>query len=298
MSCLFTFFCFFGFSQQPEYTLSNLSINSEYPHFGLSKVGHSKILFTSYQLNKKEKPVLVGGNTVLEICEANVLADGSLSDIKPLKIDKDVELPTITSATIDPSGSYLYVTTLYTKRNKPKGDFKETNFHIEVAEYLKGVGWTNFKVLPFCNPRYSYAHPAFSGDGKTLYFTANIRGGKETTKGGSDIFKVDVLDNNTFGEPENLGSKVNSYSKDMFPFVTNNAIYFVSDRPNGYGGFDIYKSAIDTDGTYTKAEKLIKPLNSAKDDLSIVLISDSSGYIVSKRDGGQGDDDVYYFKKN
>ena len=289
----------FSFSQTEAYTVSNLEINNENPHFGLMKLEGHKIIFTSYLLGKKGKVKLVSGNPILTIYEGMISEAGKISEVKPVQIDDKQIIPTITSATISPDESKLYLTTIYSNKNKPKGDFKATNFHIEVGEFKAGVGWTNFKVLPFCKPRYSYAHPTLSKDGKTLYFTANIRGGKETTKGGSDIFKVNVLDNNTYSEPKNLGSKVNSYSREMFPFISeDNTLYFASNRPNGSGGFDIYKSAINDNGTFNKSEKLPKPINSNKDDFSLIMNSNNtSGYFSSKRAGGKGDDDVYYFKK-
>ena len=194
-------------------------------------------------------------------------------------------------------GKHLYLTTNYNDKDRPKGNFKATNFHIKVGEYKAGLGFTNFKVLPFCKPKFSYAHPCLSKDGKTLYFIANIRGGKETTKGGSDIFKVELLENGKYSEPKNLGSKVNSYSREMFPFLsTDNTLYFASNRPNGFGGFDIYKSKMNSEGAFLKAEKLPKPINSAKDDFSFIIDAENkAGHFSSKRIKGKGDDDVYYF---
>ncbi|GAA4269549.1 PD40 domain-containing protein [Hyunsoonleella aestuarii] len=286
------------FSQSSDYSITNLKINNEHPHFGLMKHSTNKIIFTSYLLGKKGKVRLVSGNPILTIYEGVISSSGEIEAVEAVKIDDTQIIPAITSAAISPDGSKLYLTTIYSKKNKPKGDFKATNFHIEVGEYHEEVGWTNFKVLPFCKPKYSYAHPMVSGDGKTLYFTANLRGGKESTKGGSDIFKVDILDNKTFSEPKNLGSKVNSYSREMFPYIgDDNVLYFASNRPNGFGGFDIYKSKMNDDGTFSKTEKLPKPLNSNKDDFSLIMMGDS-GYFSSKRAGGKGDDDIYFFKAN
>ncbi|WP_298238834.1 hypothetical protein [uncultured Algibacter sp.] len=297
---IYIFFLFgvLSFAQSEKYTVTNLEINNENPHFGLMKLKNDKIIFTSYLLGKKGKLKLVSGSPILTIYEGTLSESGKITDVIPVKIDEKQILPTITSATISPDGSRLYLTTIYNNKNKPKGDFKTTNFHIEVGEYNEAIGWTNFKVLPFCKPKYSYAHPALSPDGKTLYFTANIRGGKETTKGGSDIFKVTILGNNTYSEPKNLGSKVNSYSREMFPFISSdNTLYLASNRPNGFGGFDIYRSTMNEDGTFNKSEKLPKPINSNKDDFSLIMDTSSSGYFSSKRTGGKGDDDVYYFKK-
>ena len=292
---------FLGFSQAKHYTIQNISMNDDKPHFGLSVYQNDKALFTSYLLNKNGKVKTFLDNGILTLYTGTKEVNGEIVNIEALQIDKKEDIFNITSATFSPDGKKLYVTTNYTNRkNKPKGDFKETNFHIEVAEYKKGVGWTNFKVLPFCKPRYSYAHPVMSPDGKTLYFTSNLRGGKETTKGPSDIFKVDVLGNNTYGEPRNLGSKVNSYSGEMFPFISkDNTLYFASNRPNGYGGYDIYKCSTNSKGIFEKAIKLPKPINSDKDDICFIIDSENkSGYFSSKRSKGKGEDDIYYFIKN
>lgn len=303
---MFKLFCYItfllgslSFSQTKNFTITNSKINTEHPHFGLARIG-SKMIFTSYLLDKKGRVKRVQGNPVLTIFEAEISNTNEIESVKLIEIDPKQKIPQITSATKSSDGKLLYITTQYTFRDKPEGNFKDTNFHLKVGEFKIGIGWTNFKVLPFCNPKYSYAHPVLSKDGKTLYFIANIRGGSETTKGGSDIFKVDVLDDNAFSEPKNLGVKVNSYSKEMFPFIADdNTLYFSSNRPGGFGGYDIYKSVMNEGGTFEKAEKLPKPLNSVKDDFSLIINSDNaSGFFSSKRDKGKGDDDIYYFTIN
>lgn len=289
---------FFGYAQSEIYKVTNLTINNEYPHFGLMRVDSNKIIYTSYLLAKNGKVKRVGGDAVLTIFEGELSDDGQIVNTKPVLIDPEYDISHITSACISPNGHYIYLATNYNRKDRPKGDFKDTNFHIKVGEYKEGVGFTNFKVLPFCKPRYSYAHPALSKDGKELYFIANLRGGKETTKGGSDIFKVAILGDNTYTEPKNLGSKVNSYSREMFPYVSaDNTLYFASNRPNGFGGFDIYKSIMSNEGVFEKAVKMPKPINSNKDDFCFIL-DDNTGYFSSKRTEGKGDDDIYYFTLN
>jgi len=286
-----------SFSQNETYEAINLNINDEKPHFALSQYNGDKVIFTSYLLTKSGKLKLSGGEPILTLFHGDKSVNGELTNFGELLIDDKEDIKFISSAVFSPDGKYLYVTTNYmSRKNKPKGDYKITNFHIEIAEYIESVGWTNFKVLPFCKPKYSYAQPFVSLDGKTLYFVANIRGGKNNTRGGSDIFKVQILGDNTYGEPKNLGTQINSYSKEMFPFLSaNNMFYFASNRPNGVGGFDIYKSKMLDDGTFEKAKVLPKPINSRKDDISFIIDEFGNGYFSSKRPGGKGDDDVYYF---
>ena len=287
--------CFFGFSQSEKYNVNNLEINTEYPHFGLMLINDSKIFCTSFLLDKRDRVKRFQGNPILTIFQGVVSDDGNIQELKPIEIDPSQKIFYITSATLSPKGDQLYITTIFEGK-----DINEDNFQIKVGEFKDGLGWTNFKTLSFIDSKYSYAHPAISKDGKTLFFTANIRGGKETTKGGSDIFKVDILGDNVYGEPKNLGSKVNSYSKEMFPFISaDNTLYFASNRTNGFGGYDIYKSKTNKDGTFDKAEKLPRPINSNKDDFCFVINTvNKTGYFSSKREGGKGDDDIYYFTLN
>lgn len=289
---------FISFSQA-DYNITNLKINDDRPHYSLKYTQNNKVIFTSYLLAKNGKIKKKGGNPIITVFEGLISANGQIINEKPILIDSKELIGNITSATLSNDGKRLFISTHYNAKDKPIGNFKATNFTIKVGEYITGKGWTNFKVLPFCKARYSYGHPVFSNDGKTLFFIANIRGGKETTKGGSDIFKVDVLENGTYSDPKNLGPKVNSYSREMFPFLSaDNTLYFSSDRPNGFGGFDLYKSEMNADGIFEKAEKMPKPINSEKDDFSIVINKNSiSGYFSSKRLKGKGDDDIYYFSK-
>jgi WD40-like Beta Propeller Repeat len=287
----------FVFSQKRTFTVSELKINDERPHFSLNYSKNNKVHYISYLLNKNGKIKTVIGEPILTVFEAEIIDNDIKSEI-PIVLAEGVTMTNVSSVILSPEGKHLYVTVTYNNKNSPKGDFSIENFHIEVGEFVAGVGWTNFKVLPFCNPKYSYGHPTFSKDGKTMYFIANIKGGKEATKGASDIFKVDVLGNNTFSEPINLGIKVNSFSKEMYPFISDdNTLYFASNRPNGFGGFDIYKSKMTVDGSFDKAEKLPEPINSKQDDFCFVIDSKNrTGFFSSKRTlGGKGEDDIYYF---
>lgn len=299
--CIYLSIFLFGIvSQSQDYNIVNLEMNNDKPHFGLTVGSKGKVLFTSYKVSKKGKVKMNSVDPILTLYEAEKASNGDIVNIKPLQIDSKQDITHITSATYSPNGKYLYLTTNYAnKKSRPKGTYKISNFFIEVGEYIDGVGWTNFKMLPFCKTKYSYAHPNISPDGKTLYFIANIRGGKNNTKGPSDIFKVDIIEGNTYGEPENLGANVNSYSREMFPFMSeDNTLYFASNKPNGVGGFDIYKSVMNQEGVFEKAEILPKPINSKESDISFVIDANGSGYIASKRKGGKGDDDLYYFTKD
>lgn len=79
--------------------------------------------------------------------------------------------------------------------------------------------------------------------GDTIWFSSDRKGGM----GGYDVY-MSVKDKaGTWSEPLNMGMPVNSPSNDMFfrPSPVNKGEYWLaSDRPGGYGGFDIYSLVI------------------------------------------------------
>jgi outer membrane protein OmpA-like peptidoglycan-associated protein len=139
-------------------------------------------------------------------------------------------------------------------------------------------------------------HPSLSSDGKMLYFISDMPGGL----GKTDIYYVHLLEDGTYGKPINAGPTVNTMNREMFPFLSKKGIlYFSSDGRSGLGSLDIYKSVVSDGGTvYSNSESLESPVNSVWDDFAFTLNEkDSTGYFSSNRDGGKGDDDIYFFKE-
>jgi hypothetical protein len=65
---------------------------------------------------------------------------------------------------------------------------------------LENDKWVNITELPFDSDNYSTAHPILSPDEKTMYFVSDMPG----TIGLSDLFKVQINEDGTFGNPVNL----------------------------------------------------------------------------------------------
>ena len=145
--------------------------------------------------------------------------------------------------------------------NKLKG-IQTYNLLIQRAEYVDGKGWTNFETLPFCKPNNNFAHPALSPDGRMLYFASDMPG----TKGQSDIWRVEILANGGYGEPQNLGDNINTEGRDTFPFISDEGkLFFATDGHVGLGGLDIFVAKIGDDGTVGEAFNVGKPVNSSAD---------------------------------
>lgn len=284
-----------SFGQIRNYTIKNLKVNDELSQYGAVYQQDNKVCFSRYKINdygSVDKNRM--GQTIFTLYEGEVGENGEIINTKEFK-SADVFTFNSSTAAFSSDGKYMYVTTNEEKRGDVyKHDEKTRNLRIERGEYIEGKGYSNFAPLSFCNPNYSYGHPAISPNGDYLYFTSNI----PSAKGPTDIFRVTIEEGTKYGEPENLGDTINSTRKEMFPTVSSdNVLYFSSDRAKGIGGLDLYKCNISEDGHVGQPVLMAAPFNSRGDDICLVFNkNDTEGYFSSNRAGGKGEDDIYYFK--
>ena len=182
-------------------------------------------------------------------------------------------------------------------------------------EFLKGTydAWSLATSIESAPPG---AHPTFNTaalegcpfaarDGKTFFFASNRGGGV----GGIDIYvstRESVGD--PWGAPVNVGAPVNSSSNDFCPTLARDGhtFYFVSDRPGGCGGDDIYRTRWRNRASFDTPANLGCQVNSAGDEASpFPLPEPRSGLVLfysSNRSGGfsaeaagvvKGDADLY-----
>nr|WP_315175779.1 OmpA family protein [uncultured Flavobacterium sp.] len=195
--------------------------------------------------------------------------------------------------TFTKDGKTMYFTrNNYLDGKKGKNENKITLIKIYKATLAENK-WTNITELPFNSNNYSTGHPVLSPDEKTLYFASDMPG----TLGQSDLFKVKINEDGSFGTPQNLGNTINTEGKETFPNITDeNEIYFASDGHPGLGGLDVFMSKINSDGTFGEVQNVGSDVNSPKDDFAYLIDTKSrKGFFTSNRDGGQGSDDIYKF---
>ncbi len=215
-----------------------------------------------------------------------------------VKLDKDVintRLHESTSiATKD--GSVLYFTRNNIVENKyikdEKGVIRLKIFRVKITD---GV-FNELEELPFNSNDYSVAHPALSPDEKTLFFASDMPG----TLGESDIFKVAINDDGTFGTPENLGNTINTEARETFPFLTSEEVlYFSSDGHPGLGGLDVFGTKISNNNYSGIVKNVGEPINGQLDDFTFIFNDeDKTGFFASNRESGLGNDDIYSFIEN
>jgi len=130
-----------------------------------------------------------------------------------------------------------------------------------------------------------------SADGRHLIFTV-------CGERGCDLYESRKTGNN-WSLPKSLGPAINSSSWDAQPSLSADGreLYFVSDRPGGRGGYDLWYSRL-TESGWTKAENLGPSINTPFDEISpYIHVNNQTLYVVSNGYPGFGGYDIYVAEK-
>ena len=157
---------------------------------------------------------------------------------------------------------------------KPNGNFYEDIFisHFKNGEWQKAVS-----IGPNINTSRDEACVNLSADGQKLL-----------------IYKDDFGDGNIYvselkwavwGVPEQLKAGINSPAWETHACFTadNNTLYFVSDRPGGFGGRDIYKCLKLPNGKWGPAQNLGDIINTKYDEDGIFIHPDGKQIFFSSK---------------
>lgn len=277
-----------------RYEIADAGINSKDSDYGSALIDN-KLVFTSARDTGGivKKNFKWTNKSTSALYSVDLMPDGSISDPvffhkKSLKTKFNESTPVFTK-----DGKTMY----FTKNNSINGKRGQSENKVTFLKLYKAIlindEWSNVQELPFNNDQYSVAHPALSVDEKTLYFASDMPG----TLGLSDLFKVSINNDGTYGKPENLGADINTEGRETFPFISNdNEIYFASDGRPGLGGLDVFVAKINNDGSFEEAQNLGEPINSKQDDFAFIINSKNrNGFFSSNRENGLGLDDVYRF---
>jgi outer membrane protein OmpA-like peptidoglycan-associated protein/tetratricopeptide (TPR) repeat protein len=276
-----------------RYKVEDAGINSPYSDYGTT-IYNNKIVFASARDTGSlgHRKHTWTGQFFTKLYVADVGEEMSLGS--PAKFEKSINSKFNESTPVfTKDGKTIYFTrNNYLDGKKGKDGNDNTLVKIYKAS-LENDKWVNITELPFDSDNYSTAHPILSPDEKTMYFVSDMPG----TIGLSDLFKVQINEDGTFGNPVNLGRSINTEGRETFPFINDdNEIYFASDGHPGLGGLDIFVSKINADGTFGKVQNVGMDANSPKDDFGYWIDTKSRrGFFSSNRDGGQGYDDIYKF---
>lgn len=174
--------------------------------------------------------------------------------------------------------------------------------HLPMSAALVYTGWSDairVEDIPGTHPMFNTPEldgcPFVSPDGKSFFMASTRPGGL----GGIDIWiSSRATEDDPWREPVNAGAPVNSAYNDFCPTMgrDGHAFMFVSNRPGGCGGSDIYTSRFGDDGVFDDPQNLGCAVNSAVDEQSPFPVTTDGGgpalYFSSSRAGGFADDVV------
>lgn len=285
----------------------NLDINTKYADFGSFKRGD-----TLYFASSRVKDSIIDEKNLyewnqepyLDIFQVSFTQEGKdITFNESEKLASNVINTPLheSSVTITSDGKTMY----FTSDNGSKAGSRRiggkrakdgtVNLKLFKATLQTDNTWGEIKELPFNDKSFSNGNPALSPDDKTLYFSSD----REGSYGQSDLYKVKILEDDEYGEPQNLGGKINTPGRENFPFIAKDStLYFSSDAHLNLGLYDIFESNIlKKNQTNIEIKNLGAPYNSSFDDFAFSIDSTNVGYFSSNRPGGKGSDDIYSFGK-
>jgi hypothetical protein len=150
--------------------------------------------------------------------------------------------------------------------------------------------WSKPVIASFAG-NYSDLEPAFTSDGKKLYFASN------RPISGSDIkdFDIWMVEKNShgWGKPTNLGAPINTSEDEFYPSITNSGnLYYTAAYKTAIGKEDIFV-AINDGGKFREPVPLDSTINSKTYEFNSFVAPDESYIIFTsygrKDDTGRGD---------
>jgi len=164
--------------------------------------------------------------------------------------------------------------------------FKENRGMADLfSSHYRNGKWTEIESLGRnINTKYWESNCSLSKDGKTLYFSSNKQGGF----GGLDIYQSKLISDGKWGEPKNLGNKINTPMLEDNPFISEDdrKLYFSSQGHFNIGGFDLFYSEKAAGNRWTTPINIGYPINSTDNDMFLVPVGKGDTVYLSQFSGG------------
>lgn len=273
--------------KDPNFTANQLEINAkEYSDYGAYESGG--MLYFASSRNKSRKTYGWNNQPSSDIFVASNVG-GTFKNEVEIEGEVNSKFNEGTVA-ISNDGKTIYFT-----RNDFTGTKYQTNsdgvgqLRLYKATFVDGE-WKDVQPLGFTDSEYSYSHPALSPDNMHLYFSSDMPGGF----GQSDLYRIEIKQDGSFGEPQNLGAEINTPGRESFPFMdSDEVLYFSTDGHLGLGGLDVFYTRENNNG-FPSPTNLGAPVNSMADDFAFSYYPEKeAGYVASNREGLGTVDNIY-----
>ena len=269
--------------KKAEVTVVDMPFNTPGAEFSPAVLENDLVMSAS----KKEKIYKNNGQAMLGLYKVKIGEQPSEASGSPTLFSPNIfaEEANEGSPAFSPDGKTLVFARGNTGKRKGTVDVD-----LYMSRLVNGQ-WSDPSYLPVNDSLAWDGSPAFSRDGKTLYFASNRAGGA----GGIDLYRTNMDASGRFSKPVNMGKDINTAGDEMFPYVSpDNKLYFSSDGHPGLGKLDLFV-ATRSQGIIS-IENMGIPFNTPQDDFGLVFMEDQeSGFFASNRPGGKGDDDIYFF---
>jgi hypothetical protein len=153
---------------------------------------------------------------------------------------------------------------------------------------------------PTVNSSLTNGGASISADELSLYFHS---GGQRGGSGGADLWMTTRSTiNDPWGEPVNLGPTVNSSSGEVCPRISVDglSLFFASNKPDGYGGRDLWvtRRATHADAWGTPVN-LGPNINTSADDIGLDILANGLVlFFSSERLDGAGNFDLWVTRRS
>jgi len=149
------------------------------------------------------------------------------------------------------------------------------------------------EALPrYINTAYYESSACLSSNGQKLYFTSNKKGGY----GALDIYVSELQKDENWGKPYNIGPKLNTMYNENTPFITDDGelLYFSSQGHTTIGGYDVFLTSRQPDGSWALPKNLGYPINTPDDDLNYIPEHGGrNAYFATATRGEEGESGIY-----
>jgi len=147
------------------------------------------------------------------------------------------------------------------------------------------------KPIPLSMLNSNYTETSAFWFGKQIYFVSNRPNGA----GKRDIYVVTQNEDGSWSDPVNLGPTINSEYDEESPILSpdGESLLFASNRPGGYGGFDLYIAYRLPNGSWSQPVNLGPEINTPGNDIYPYRFQHDQFFYSSNGLSSQSDMNLY-----